>query len=185
MTLDVPYFGHTLVILACLRFLFSCLHCGFLWLDKPYLVDEDTMHNISSLPRSRENVAQSIKMSWALYILNDYVVHCLEAQDIGKDFHYIRVILLLAMFHCRAHEVRDFDIVVTLTFLATKFNIWKYSWDKSIQKVSNVVESFRIMCHLLDKYAGHILFETDAHNLFFDTVHRSIGWSWNSTIPYY
>ena len=99
MTLDVPYFGHTLVILACLRFFFSCLHCGFLWLDKPYLVYQDTMHHISSLPRSRENASQSIKISSDIYLLNDFVVHCLEAQDSGKDFHYSRVVLLLAMFY--------------------------------------------------------------------------------------
>ena len=50
--LDVPHFGSTPIISTCSRFILSRLHCGFLWLDKNYPVNPETMHRVSGLPRA-------------------------------------------------------------------------------------------------------------------------------------
>jgi hypothetical protein len=43
-------------------------------------------------------------MAWAHYILNEFIDDFLDAQNLGKDFHYSWILLLLAMVLWKAPQ---------------------------------------------------------------------------------
>jgi hypothetical protein len=54
--LEVPHFGHSLEINACVKLLLSCVHGGTLWLDPPVSIDTALIARITGLPKSGEDL---------------------------------------------------------------------------------------------------------------------------------
>jgi hypothetical protein len=47
---DIPHFGWSNEANACIKFLLTCMHGGYLWLDKPILIDTKPIARIIGLP---------------------------------------------------------------------------------------------------------------------------------------
>jgi hypothetical protein len=47
---DIPHFGWSQEINACVKMLLSCVHGGYLWLDRPISIDIDLIVHITGLP---------------------------------------------------------------------------------------------------------------------------------------
>jgi hypothetical protein len=52
---DIPHFGRSPKINACVKMLLSCMHGGYLWLDKPVSIDTDLIMCIIDLPSQGED----------------------------------------------------------------------------------------------------------------------------------
>jgi hypothetical protein len=53
--LEVPHFGRSLEINACVKLLLSCIHGGTLWLDPPVSIDTALIAWITGLPKAGED----------------------------------------------------------------------------------------------------------------------------------
>lgn len=58
--LNCPHFGQAPIVYACVCFLLTRLHYGYLWMDKPYPIKNNKMQWVSSLPTSREDLVITI-----------------------------------------------------------------------------------------------------------------------------
>jgi hypothetical protein len=47
---DIPHFGQRNEVNACVKFLLTCVHGGYLWLDRPISIDTDLIARITGLP---------------------------------------------------------------------------------------------------------------------------------------
>jgi hypothetical protein len=47
---DIPHFGRSNEVNACVKFLLTCVHGGYLWLDRPISIDTDLIARITGLP---------------------------------------------------------------------------------------------------------------------------------------
>jgi hypothetical protein len=47
---DIPHFGRSQEINACVKMLLSCVHRGYMWLDRPISIDIDLIVCITGLP---------------------------------------------------------------------------------------------------------------------------------------
>jgi hypothetical protein len=46
---DIPHFGRSQEINACVKMLLSCVHGGYMWLDRPVSIDTDLIMHITGL----------------------------------------------------------------------------------------------------------------------------------------
>jgi hypothetical protein len=47
---DIPHFGHNNKVNACVKLLLSCMHGGYMWMDRPISIDMDLIARIIGLP---------------------------------------------------------------------------------------------------------------------------------------
>jgi hypothetical protein len=52
---DIPHFGWSQEINACVKMLLSCVHGGYMWLDRPVSIDTDLIVHITGLPSQGED----------------------------------------------------------------------------------------------------------------------------------
>jgi hypothetical protein len=76
-------------------------------------------------------------MDWVRYLLNEFVDNFLEAQDLGKEFHYSWILLLLTMILWKPPPSHKNDATCSQSFQAPKFLTLQYNKDKQIEATTN------------------------------------------------
>jgi hypothetical protein len=82
---------------------------------------------------------EGMQMNWASYLINELEKHCHEAQDLGYEFHFSWLIVLIAFVACQMPEGATFPEIEPSDSLATRFSTLWYTNDMSKQWQSNVV----------------------------------------------
>jgi hypothetical protein len=54
--LEIPHFGHSMEINACVKILLSCVHGGTLWIEPPVSIDTVLIAWIIGLPKDDEDL---------------------------------------------------------------------------------------------------------------------------------
>jgi hypothetical protein len=44
-----------------------------------------------------EKCAEGVQMNWAMFLVNQFLIDCTEAQEKGMKFHYAWLIILIAL----------------------------------------------------------------------------------------
>jgi hypothetical protein len=77
-------------------------------------------------------------MNWAMFLLNQILIDCEEAQDKGTEFHYSWLLILIALSTWREENDSHFLGVTEKPCLAVRYqNLW-YTTHKTCQMDSNV-----------------------------------------------
>jgi hypothetical protein len=73
-------------------------------------------------------------MVWAMYLLNEFIDDCLEAQDLDKEFHYWPMLLLIVMILWRPPPPGHEDEVTGIPlFVAPKFLTLQYTKEQEVE----------------------------------------------------
>ena len=78
-------------------------------------------------------------MNWVNYLVNKLEKDCREAQDLGYEFHYIWLIILITFVTWKMPEGATFPEIKPLEPLVTPFSILWYTNDMTRQWQSNAV----------------------------------------------
>jgi hypothetical protein len=118
-------------------------------------------------------------MAWEHYLLNEFVDDCLEAQNLGKEFHYNWVILLIAMILWRPPHGHEEDAVDAPPFITPRFLTLQYTKEQAVQAkhhksfqkwCTHNLSKANLMLHILKsimtRYEAYLQFECDFHNVF-------------------
>jgi hypothetical protein len=127
---------------------------------------------------------EGMQMNWASYLVNELEKDCREAQDLGYEFHYSWLIILITFVTWKMPEGATFPEIEPSEPLATRFSTLWYTNDMTKQWQSNVmfhayyqqlkvsIESFPCMTpHTLHQYRPIEKFHTDPHFIYI-TAHR-------------
>jgi hypothetical protein len=80
-----------------------------------------------------------MQMNWANYLVNELEKDCHEAQDLGYEFHYNWLIILIAFVTWKMPEGATFPEIEPLEPLAARFSTLWYTNEMTKQWKSNVV----------------------------------------------
>jgi hypothetical protein len=78
-------------------------------------------------------------MAWERYLLNEFVWDFLEAQDLGKEFHYSYILLLLTMILWKPPQDHKYDIVGMKCFTSPKFLELQHNTDEKLWATINAL----------------------------------------------
>jgi hypothetical protein len=70
-----------------------------------------------------------LQMNWAKYLVNQLELDCREAQDQGYEFHFSRLLFLIAFASWEMPKGETFSDIDPFEPLATKFTTLWYSTD--------------------------------------------------------
>jgi hypothetical protein len=68
-----------------------------------------------------EKCVEGVTMSWASFLLNQFLIDCMEAQDKGMEFHYSWLLLLITLAAWKEPEDAQFLGMRGKSCLATKY----------------------------------------------------------------
>jgi hypothetical protein len=118
-------------------------------------------------------------MNWVNYLVNELEKYCREAQDLGYEFHYSWLIILIAFVAWKMPEGATFPEIEPTEPLAAQFSTLWYTNDMTKQWQSNVmfhryyqqlkvsIEAFpRMTPHTLHQYQPIAKFHIDPHFIY-------------------
>jgi hypothetical protein len=82
---------------------------------------------------------EGMQMNWVSYLVNELEKDCREAQDLGYEFHFSWLIILIAFFAWKMPEGATFPEIEPSESLAARFSTLWYTNDMMKQWQSNVV----------------------------------------------
>lgn len=82
---------------------------------------------------------ESLQMNWANYLVNELEKDCRKVQDLGYDFNYNWLIILIAFVAWKMLEGATFLDIEPMEPLAAQFSTLWYTNDMTKQWQSNVV----------------------------------------------
>jgi hypothetical protein len=82
---------------------------------------------------------EGMQMNWVNYLVNELEKDCREAQDLGYEFHYSWLIILITFVTWKMPEGATFPEIEPSEPLATRFSTLWYTNDMMKQWQSNVV----------------------------------------------
>jgi hypothetical protein len=72
-----------------------------------------------------EKCVECVKMNWATFFLNQFLIDCEGAQDKGTEFHYTWVLILIALSASREPNDMHFLGVKDKPCLSARYqNLW-------------------------------------------------------------
>jgi hypothetical protein len=127
---------------------------------------------------------EGIQMNWVSYLINELEKVCRKARDMGYEFHFSWLIILITIVTWKITEGATFSEIEPSEPLATRFSTFWYTNDMSKQWQSNFVfhayyqqlkvsiESFMHMTpRTLHQYRLISKFSADPHFIYI-TMHR-------------
>jgi hypothetical protein len=82
---------------------------------------------------------EGMQMNWVSYLINELEKYCREARDLGYEFHFISVIILIAFVSCKMPEGANFPKIEPSESLAARFSTLWYTNDMTKQWQSNAM----------------------------------------------
>jgi hypothetical protein len=82
---------------------------------------------------------EGMQMNWVNYLVNKLEKDFCEARDLGYEFHYSLLIILIAFFTWKMPKGATFLEIEPLELLATQFSTLWYTNDMMKQWKSNVM----------------------------------------------
>jgi hypothetical protein len=86
-----------------------------------------------------EKCVEGLQMNWVNYLINELEKYCREAQDLGYEFHYSWLIILIAFLAWQMLEGATFQDIEPMDPLAAQFSTLWYTNDMMKKWKSNVV----------------------------------------------
>ena len=90
---------------------------------------------------SNKKCVERVSMNWVPFLLNQFLINSMEAQDKGMEFHYSRLLILIVFIVWNELEDVQFLGLRGNPFLATKYKKLWYTTNK-IRQIETNVEFF-------------------------------------------
>jgi hypothetical protein len=72
-----------------------------------------------------ERCIPGVMMNWSTFLVNQFLMDCREAQEKGTKFHYVWLLILIALTMWREPEEMEFLDEMKKPFLAARYvSLW-------------------------------------------------------------